>query len=150
MKNKVIVLCFLIHLLGLAAHSQPYEIDFKNPESVLNAVFYVTKTKDYGILQCLGDPMQKSNGNVKRICSIPYIIDLMNESSDNSDLNKFLDEFFSIFETGRISGQTIYEKTEGIEYANVPFLKSNSEVVEQNIKSMKLVKRYGNWYLYSF
>jgi hypothetical protein len=150
MKNKIILLCLIIHLSGAVAFSQQYEIDFKNPESVLSAVFYAAKTKDFLILQCLGDPLQKSNSNVKQICSIAYIVDLMNDSGDNGDLNKLLDEFYSIFQTGKISGQIAYEKTEGIEYTNIPFLNSSANTTDQSGKTMKLVKRYGNWYLFGF
>lgn len=150
MKNKIILLCLLIYLSGAFAYSQQYEIDYKNPESVLSAVFYAAKTKDFVILQCLNDPLQKSNSHVKQICSIAYLVDLMNDSGDNGELNKFLDEFYSIFETGKISGKISYEKTEDIEYANIPFLNSNPKATDQNGKTMKLVKRYGNWYLFSF
>ena len=36
MKNRMIILGFLLNLMGVVAFSQKYEIDFKNPESVLN------------------------------------------------------------------------------------------------------------------
>jgi hypothetical protein len=148
MKNRILILGFLFIFLG--ANSQQYEIDFKNPESVLNAVFYAANTKEFVLLQCLGDPLQKSNGQVKQICSLSYIVDLMEESDNNSDLSIFLSEFYAKFEHGKISGQISYENFGGIEYANLTFSNPNSVNVNDTKQIMKLVKRYGNWYLFSF
>lgn len=127
-----------------------YDIDFADPKSVVNAIFYAAQTNDFGILQCLCDPYGQGDGDTKALCSISQIAKQIEDYGGSANSKKALDDFVKMFESGRISGQVTYESYEGTQYAKVPFLFNHPGGASRSEDTMKLVKRHGNWYLSSF
>jgi hypothetical protein len=140
----------LTSLTVAGQNKKAFEIDFTDPKSVVNAIFYAAQTNDFSIMQCLCDSFGEGDSDTKRLCSISQIAKQIKDYGGSENTKKGLDEFVKIFELGRISGQVTYEEYKGTQYANVPFLFNHSGVKSRSDESMKLVKRYGNWYLSSF
>ena len=123
-------------LTAVGQDKKSYDIDFTNPESVVNAILYAAQTENFGILQCLCDPYGQGDGDTKRLCDYSY-----SEETKNP-----LDKFFEMIEQGAneaaidslLNGQVTYEKHKESEYANVPLF------------DVQLVKRHGNRYLFQF
>ncbi len=130
--------------------SQSYEIDFKDPQSVVNAIFYAAQARDFAILCCLCDPYGKADGDTKGLCSISQIAQQIQVYGGSENTRKLLDGFVAMFESGRISGQVTYEDNEGTQFAKVPFIFNHPDGASRSDETMGLVKRHGNWYLSSF
>jgi hypothetical protein len=130
--------------------NKSYEIDFKDPQSVVNAIFYAAQTRDFGVLRCLCDPYGKADGDTKGLCSISQIAEQIEDYGGSENTKKILDGFVAMFESGRISGQVTYEDYEGTQFAKVSFLFNHPGGENRRDETMKLVKRHGNWYLSSF
>lgn len=152
MKKPIIILIIFIStsltLIGQGGKS--YEIDFSDPISVVNAIFYAAQSKEFAIMQCLCDPYGQGDGDTKKLCSISAVANQIKDYEGNENSQKGLIEFVKIFESGRVNGLITYEEYDGTEYANVPFLFNHPNGASRSDESMKLVKRYGNWYLSSF
>jgi hypothetical protein len=127
-----------------------YEIDFKDPQSVVNAIFYAAQTRDFAVLRCLCDPYGKADGDTKELCSISQVAEQIEDYGGSENTKKILDGFVATFESGRISGQVTYEDYEVTQFAKVPFLFNHPGGENRRDETMKLVKRHGNWYLSSF
>ncbi len=143
----------LIFISGLNIQAQPskaFDIDFKDPKSVVNAIFYAAQTKDFEVLQCLCDPFSKNDGDTRSLCSMSSLLAQTSEFGGNSATHQAINQFVQMFELGRLSGPITYEEIEGIKYANVPFLFNHPGGENRSNESMKLVNRYGNWYFSSF
>lgn len=140
----------LTSLTVVGQDKKSYDIDFTDPKSVVNAIFYAAQANDFGIMQCLCDPYGQGDGDTKGLCSISAIAKQIDDYGGSENTQKGLDEFVKMFESGRVSGQVTYENYEGTEYANVPFLFNHPGGESRSDESMKLVKRHGNWYLSSF
>lgn len=150
-KITLILTVFILTSLTVVGQDKKfYDIDFTDPKSVVNSIFYAAQAKDFGIMQCLCDPYGQGDGDTKRLCSISAIAKQIDDYGGSENTQKGLDEFVKMFESGRVSGQVTYEKYEGTEYANVPFLFNHPGGESRSDESMKLVKRHGNWYLSSF
>ena len=149
MKKMTLILTVLImtRLTAVGQEKKSYNIDFTDPKSVVNAIFYAAQAKDFGIMQCLCDPYGQGDGDTKRLCSISAVAKQIDDYGGSENTQKGLDEFIKVFESGRLSGQVTYEEYRGTEFANVPFLFGGENRIDE---SMKLVKRHGNWYLGSF
>ncbi len=130
--------------------NKSYEIDFKDPQSVVNAIFYAAQTRDFAILSCLCDPYGKGDGDTKGLCSISRVAEQIKDYGGSENTKKTLDEFVSMFEIGRISGQVIYQEYEGTQIAKVPFIFNHPGGASRSDETMELIKRHGNWYLSSF
>lgn len=152
MKKLVLILTafLLTSLLLVAQEKKSYEIDFTDPKSVVNAIFYAAQTKEFSIMQCLCDPYGEGDGDTKRLCSISQIAKQIEDYGGSENTKKGLDEFVNMFESGRISGQIIYSENEGEKYSKVPFLFNHPGGDRRSDETMILVKRHGNWYLSSF
>ncbi len=152
MKQITLILALFACTLitAIAQEKSSFEIDFTNPKSVVEAIFYAAKTKDFAILQCLCDPYEEGDGDVKEICSVSTLANKANADGKNENIEKSLDQFARVFGPGRINGEVTYEKFRGTPYANVPFHFNHPGGESRSNESMKLVKRYGNWYLSSF
>ncbi|MCT4638141.1 MAG: hypothetical protein N4A72_10565 [Bacteroidales bacterium] len=150
MKKLVIILTVLASIsFGVNAQSKKaFELNFTDPQSVVNAIFYAAQSKDFAIMQCLADPYGEEDGDVKYLSSISQVAKQAKDSETNN--NKKVDEFVSMFKTGKINGEVTYKKQSGVEYANVPFWFNHPGGERRSNETMVLVKRYGNWYLYSF
>ncbi|MCF6365210.1 MAG: hypothetical protein L3J35_03315 [Bacteroidales bacterium] len=133
MKNFIIILVagFLFSCGGSS------EVDQTKPESILNAVFSAANSGDYALLKDFCDPKGEGDKDVQMICEV---------AAENAD-KELISEFKKYFSKGKITGEVDIEKDDGVEYAELPFsFGPNGDKKEV----MVLVKREGNWYLYSF
>jgi len=150
-KLAFILTVFVLTSLTVAGQDKKtFEIDFTDPKSVVNTIFYAAQIGDFSIMQCLCDPYGDGDGDTKGLCSISQIAKQIEDYEGSENTKKGLDKFVKMFESGRISGQVTYEEYEGTQYANVPFLFNHPGGESRSNESMKLVKRHGNWYLSSF
>lgn len=131
-------------------NKKTYEIDFTNPESVVNAIFYAAQTKDFAIMQLLCDPYGQGDGDTKKLCAISQIAKQTESHDDSENAKNKLSEFVKIFEQGQVNGQVTNEMFKGVQYAKVPFFFHYPDKESQINETMQLVKRHGNWYLSSF
>jgi hypothetical protein len=145
----VIIILFSISKIN-AQTSKVYEIDYKDPKSVVNALFYSAQTKDFEILQCLCDPFGENDADTRSICSMSSLMAQISEFGGNDATEQAINQFVQMFQLGRISGQITYEVVDGEKYANVPFFHNHPGGPSRSNESMKLINRYGNWYFYSF
>jgi hypothetical protein len=155
MKNmkKLLLILILIcstSLLSVGQNKKIYKINFTDPGSVVNAIFYAAQTRDFGIMQCLNDPFGDSDGDVKDLCSISNIAKQNEEYGGDDNIKKKLDDFVKYFELGRITGQITYSELDGFQSAKVPFWFNHPGGESRSNEVMNLVNRYGNWYLSSF
>lgn len=128
-----------------------YNIDFTDPKSVLNTIFYAAQTKDFSILQMLCDPYGKGDKDTGQLCSLASINEQIEEYGGNEKTRNIISDFVSMFETGRITGQITYETDEnGTQYSIIPFWFNHPGGESRSNETMKLVNRHGNWHLYSF
>lgn len=152
MKKMTLILIVMISF-GLTVTGQnkkSYHIDFTNPKSVVNAIFYAAQTKDFAVMQQLCDPNGQGDGDTQKLCAISQIAKQVGDDDDNGDNQKKLDEFVKMFRSARINGTISYNDREGTQYARVPFLFNPSERESRNSETMELVKRNGKWYLSNF
>lgn len=151
MKNiQIVVFAFLAMFVKVNAQVKPYVIDFKDPKSVVNALFYSAQTKDFEVLQCLCDPFGENDGDTRSLCSISNLFAQTSEYGGNETTQQAMNQFTQMFQTGRISGPVTFEELDGLKYANVPFIFNHPGGENRSNESMKLVNRYGNWYFSSF
>ena len=152
MRQLFLILFTILNFLAVKGQEKKsYNINFTDPKSVVNAIFYAAQTKDFTILQCLCDPFGQGDGDTKRLCSISEIAKQIDSYGGNENTKKGLEEFVKSFEGGRTTGQVTFDKGEdGTEYASVPFWFNSGAGEDSNNETMKLVKRHGNWYLGSF
>ncbi len=150
MKKLIIILTVLASIsFGVNAQSKKaFKVNFTDPQSVVNAIFYAAQSNDFAIMQCLTDPFGEQDGDVRYLSSISQAAKETKSSDTNN--NKTVDEFVSMFKTGKINGKVTYKTQSGVEYANVPFWFNHPRGESRSNETMVLVKRYGNWYLYSF
>ena len=123
MKNiQIVVFAFLAMFVKVNAQVKPYVIDFKDPKSVVNALFYSAQTKDFEVLQCLCDPFGENDGDTRSLCSIRNLFAQTAEYGGNETTQQVINQFTQMFQTGRISGPVTFEELDGLKYANVPFI----------------------------
>ncbi|MDH3708796.1 MAG: hypothetical protein OER04_02850 [Cyclobacteriaceae bacterium] len=150
---KPLALSLLIMILAGAAtfaqEKSSYEIDFTDPKSVVNAIFYAAKSKNLAILETLCDPSGVSDGDTWTLCSMSEIARQTGVDRSESSADP-IKEFVSMFAVGKITGDVSYEAQQGTEYANVPFWFNHPGGEGRSNESMTLVKRGKNWYLSSF
>lgn len=133
-----------------AQNSKTYQIDFKDPKSVVNALFYSAQTRDFEVLQCLCDPFGENDGDTRSLCSLSSLMAQISEFGGNTATQQAVNQFVETFQLGRISGQITFEEVDGNKFANVPFYHNHPGGPSRSNESMKLINRYGNWYFYSF
>jgi len=151
MITKIIpIIFFCTFSFFIKAQKEDFKLDFKNPKTVLNAIFYAAQSKDYAILQCLCDPFQKNDSDTKAICKIPQTIELAKKNGAYLKAAKITDAFSAHFNVGKITGEVVYTTKNGIEYAEIPFWFNHELGEKRSNETMILVSRYGNWYLADF
>jgi hypothetical protein len=125
-----------------------YEVDFKDPASVLGAVFHAAREGDYNILPGLCDPLGKGDGDTKRVCEIGFHAQRLAEGSEDKASAQAVLEFTMAFRDARVTGKpVILSAPDGSRAAQVDFVFGpNGSAKEQ----MRLLERYGNWYLEGF
>jgi hypothetical protein len=133
-----------------AQNSKTYQIDFKDPKSVVNSLFYSAQTRDFEVLQCLCDPFGENDGDTRSLCSLSSLMAQISEFGGNAATQQAVNQFVETFQLGRISGQITFEEVDGNKFANVPFYHNHPGGPSRSNESMKLINRYGNWYFYSF
>lgn len=147
--TKTVIGIAIIQFMSFTKTTKSYEIDLKDPKSVVNTVFYAAQTDDYNALKGLCDPMGEGDGDTRNICSIGELADQIKAYGGSESTIKKVNEFKKVFESGRVSGLITYEETDGVKYAEVPILITNPQTEKEMDESFTLVSRYGNWYLYS-
>jgi hypothetical protein len=152
MKNSLVLFFLLVLSISKvpAQTNNVFVIDFKDPKSVVNALFYSAQKKNFEILQCLCDPFGENDGDTRSLCSFSSLVAQTSEYGGNESTQTAINQFVVMFQTGRISGAVTYEESEGVKYANVPFLFNHPGGENRSNESMKLVNRYGNWYFLGF
>jgi len=125
-----------------------YEIDFKDPASVLGAVFHAAREADYDILLGLCDPLGKGDGDTKQVCGIGVSAQLLAQGDTDPQVGGAVLSFTEAFRDGRVTGKPVITSTgEGGRTATVDFVFGPKGARQEQ---MRLVERYGNWYLASF
>ena len=151
MKNIIILFTVLLSsYYTFAQETESYKIKFTEPESVVNAIFYSAKEKDYSIMSLLCDPYNQGDGETKSLCSISEIGKKTENGTVEEESKHLLEMFLNIFTSAKITGETTYVSEEGLEYAKVPFQFTPLGQNKAIDKTMTLIKRYGNWYLLKF
>ena len=147
MKKLFLVIALLLsfNVFSFSQTNSDYVIDFTNPESVVNAIFYAAQSHDFAILQGLCDPFGEGDGNTERICLVSDVADGTFEG--DYDPEEILIKFVDMLENCYIHGNVTYEldSFDGSQKASVPF-----SCPGRGEETMNLVNRYGNWYLFSF
>lgn len=143
--KKIIVI--LLCIVSEYSYSQfgKVEIDFKKPESVVNAVIFAANNSELSILNCICNPIFNGNESVEFLRKLKE--DGGNAALGDSEAMDRVKLFYDNFIGASICGATTFEKSNekvSYSYAIVP-LKLKSEVV-----NIKLIKFYGNWYLQEF
>ena len=142
MKLKFLLPVFLLGMAPLIGKAQVRQLalyDPAVPESVVKAVFRAADTRDLEVLPRLCDPEGQNDGDTRSLCQL----------ATSNDQNS-IDEFVRVFRPGRITGATTYVREEDTEFALVPFRFNHPGKKNRDRETMKLVKREGAWYLYSF
>jgi hypothetical protein len=152
MRKSILLLLIILgaNIIVKSQDKKEYSIDYKDPKSVVNAVFYSAQNNDFAILQLLCDPFAQGDDDTKRICELSQIANYQPNFAGEKLTSKDLDEFVIVFKSAKISGDVIYEQIDGVDYAKVPFVFNHPEGDSRSEEVMKLVKRYGNWYIVSF
>ncbi len=138
-----------IMAFGLNATAQnTFELDQKDPKSVVEAIFYAAKTKDFSILNCLCDPKNENDGDTQRICELGKLSTTTEETPETTAL---INSFITAFKDGKVTGKTLIEnrKKSGTS-AEVPFWFNHPTGESRSNEIMTLIQRYGNWYLFNF
>ncbi|MBL7767308.1 MAG: hypothetical protein JNJ58_14505 [Chitinophagaceae bacterium] len=152
MKSLYILLIILCHALNSQAQTQnEYIIDYKDPSSVVNAIFEAAKTGRFILLAGLCDPMRENDGDTRRLCAISDYSDHPELYGGLAQTKKQKKEFTMAFSKGRITGPvTIHQKEGGLQAAEVPIEFSRYADKPAIPETMWLINRNGNWYLGSF
>lgn len=122
-----------------------YTVDFTDPGSVVNALLYAARTKNFTVLQNLCDPLGQSDGDCRQICALSESAQKPGDPKVQGPAN----EFVQTFEAAHVEGETRYLKTEEGEFAEVLFEFTQGNP-KRNHETLRLIKRNGNWYLLSF
>jgi len=152
MKHKTVLLlsCFLLSMLSYAQKKTNFKLNQKYCTNVVKSIFHAAKSESFDYLYKLCDPNGFGDRDVKRICSITQLANTIEAADASENAEKNLEEFTSIFESGKITGDVVYEKDGDTEYAKVPIWYDHPLGEYRSNETMVLVKRTGKWYLYSF
>lgn len=125
---KKILLLFAVFAMVACKNGGGDAVDQTKPEEVVNALFKAAQTSNFDMLKNLCDPKNENDGDTRELCNL------------TEERKK---EFVEYFKDGKVTGSAVIEGDE----ASVPFVfgPNGSESEE-----MKLIKRDGKWYFYSF
>lgn len=112
------------------AIASPEILDFENPASVLQTIFYSAANEEYDQLAGLCDPEGQNDGDTALVCEI---------TAEHENVG----EFILIFANATINGPA----TISGDIAEIPFLFGENADVPL---TMQLVLRDGKWYLFDF
>lgn len=124
---------------SIRAHAQ---IDQTTPETALEAVFQAAKSGDGEGLSLLCDPMGENDGDTECICAFDP-----NYNRARCREQFPAKEFKAAFQDAKITDVPKITLTNGVEFAEVPFLFGPGATRKE---TMNMVKRDGKWYLLSF
>jgi hypothetical protein len=111
-------------------YDQGFILDYKNPISIIEAIFYAARTGDVDVMTNLCDPAVQNDNATEDICFV--------ELED-----RVLKQFMKKFENGEIVGDVEYEYD--FAYINVRGIDKSNKIY-----TFTLVNRYGNWFLFRF
>ena len=139
---RSIVCISLLATIFNSIGQKSYKIDFKDPKSVVNAIFYAAENKDFEILGSLCDPNGKGDIDTKSICGLSESTEtgVVGDKTTRTNL-------ITSLKKGKLVGIVTYGSYEGTKTARVPFLFGPNGKTEE---TMNLIQRNGNWYLSSF
>lgn len=139
--KHILLLLVMVYALNVGAQTNEYDINFKDPKSVANTIYHAAKTYDYLVLMSVADPCLQHDGDIKQIVGVPYqLIYKKNES--------VVKPFVDTFKDGEVLSDPTYYEEKGEEFCSLKISFNRGD--EQVVDDLVLVKRYGNWYLYSF
>jgi len=109
---------------------QKFLLDYTDPINIVEAVLYAARTGDIEVMTNLCDPLLMNDETTENIC----LIELENH---------VIQRFRNRFEKAVIVGDVSYEYN---------FARVNLRGIddEDEMRTFTLVKRYGNWFLFSF
>lgn len=134
---------------GLAQDQGRYEVDLKDPKSVVRAIFYAAESEDFDVLRGLCDPLNENDSDTRNMCELHRLQSKLEEKGTHPKAKKRVKSFKKIFAPGRIRDEISYSEFEGAQYAEVPVWIDHPSGKDRKKETVKLVKRYGNWYLSS-
>jgi hypothetical protein len=153
MKKFVIILLIILSNLVLFSQNQEtkYKIDQTDPNNVVNTIFYAARTGDYLLLENLCDSLGEGDGDTKRICMLSNLKKQADEYGETEEIKETFEKFRNCFKSASSFGKVQYEISgSGNEIAKVSFIFNHQEGESRSSEVMKLIKRDGKWYLYSF
>jgi len=154
MKRSILAVVGLwLILASVNGYSQnliTFDLNHKDPVSVVGAIFYAAKTGDLAILNCLCDPLRENDGDTKGICELSKLASEETRDVEREEAQDIFAEFSNYFRGGKITGEVQIKLEEGQSKAEVPFWFNHPGGESRSNETMVLVKRYGNWYLLSF
>jgi hypothetical protein len=111
-------------------YAQGFILDYKDPVSIVEAVFYAAKTGDIDVMMNLCDPSVLNDYTTENMCFIEL---------EERVIKRFMEQF----ESGEIVGDVEFEHD--FAYVNVIGIDKSDK-----IHTFTLIERYGNWFLFSF
>jgi hypothetical protein len=125
-----------------------YEVDFRDPASVLGAVFHAAREGDFNILRGLCDPLGQGDGDTQRLCEVGQHAERLAQGSEDKASAEAVLQFTEAFRDARVTGKPVITPAgEGGRMAQVDFVFGPGGARKEQ---MSLVERYGNWYLAGF
>ena len=141
---------FIFNFIITNAQEKVFKLNQKYSNNVVNSIFFAAKSGDFDHLYKLCDPNGYSDRDTKQICFVTQLADIVKENKASEIAKQNLAEFISIFKSGKITGDTSFEKDGKTEYAKVPIWCNHPQGEDRSNEIITLVKRSGKWYLYSF
>ena len=142
MKNVLVIIFCMVSQFSFSQFAK-VEIDFKKPESVVNALIFAANKSELSILNCICDPVLEGNDSVKFLKQLKE--DGGNAALGNEEAMKRIKIFYDDFIGATITGETEYEQQDKyFFFAYIPVSTKSGEV------KIKLIKLYDNWYIHEF
>ena len=150
-KKLILSLVILIFVVSVnAQENRPFKLNQKYAKNVVNSIFHAAQSENFDYLYSLCDPNGYSDRDAKQICFITQLADMVKENKASESAKQNLVEFVTIFKTGKITGDIVFEKDGKTEYAKTPIWYNHPQGEERSNETITLVKRSDKWYLYSF
>ncbi len=125
-----------------------YDVNLKDPKSVVNAMIYAAKERDFKVMPGLVDPLMMTETKER----YPFIAELIQTGKVKAENEQAavteLKDYINLFESAKINGTIQYKTASGYQLAYVPVWVFNLKG-SSNLKVI-LIKRYGNWYFLAY
>lgn len=125
-----------------------YDVNLKDPKSVVNAMIYAAKERDFKVMPGLVDPLMMTETKER----YPFIAELISTGKVKAENEQAavteLKDYINLFESAKINGTVQYKTASGHQLAYVPVWVFNLKG-SSNLKVI-LIQRYGNWYFLAY